>query len=134
MKDFTDIPGYENRYAINKKGQVWSYPRTWLAGTLRTSSLSHKGKFLTPYKVSQYFGVSMSEEDGTKVKRYIHRLLAITYLSNTENFRYINHKDGNKLNNALENIEWCTQSDNMKHAYATGLHHGRAGNYRKAVN
>ena len=57
-------------------------------------------------------------------KRYgwlIHRLLAIKYIPNPNNYPVINHIDGNKLNNSIDNLEWCTQSDNVKHAFNTGL-------------
>ena len=51
----------------------------------------------------------------------IHRLLAIKYIPNPNNYPVINHIDGNKLNNSIDNLEWCTQSDNVKHAFNTGL-------------
>lgn len=53
--------------------------------------------------------------------RYIHRLVAIAFIPNPNNYSQINHKDGNKANNHVDNLEWCTQSQNMKHAYDIGL-------------
>ncbi|MEY2703855.1 MAG: hypothetical protein RLY43_2494 [Bacteroidota bacterium] len=50
-----------------------------------------------------------------------HRLLAILFIPNPNNFLSVNHKDGDKLNNQLENLEWCTLSYNTKHAYSLGL-------------
>ena len=55
----------------------------------------------------------------------IHRLLAIKYIPNPNNYPIINHIDGNKLNLSLDNLEWCTQADNIKHAYNTKLNKGR---------
>lgn len=52
---------------------------------------------------------------------YVHRLLALTYLENPENKKIVNHKDGNKLNNTLENLEWTTSSENNTHAIQNGL-------------
>lgn len=52
----------------------------------------------------------------------VHRALAKTYLPNPHQHPQINHKDGIKLNNSLENLEWCTQSHNTYHALRTGLH------------
>ena len=61
----------------------------------------------------------------------IHRLVATTFIPNPENKRYVNHKDGNKLNNYIDNLEWSTPSENNLHAYTTGLkvgaHTGRFG-------
>ena len=53
--------------------------------------------------------------------RLLHRLLAETFIPNPDNLPCVNHKDGNKLNNDLSNLEWCTYSHNNKHAYKTGL-------------
>ena len=55
-----------------------------------------------------------------KVKK-IHRLVAETFIKNPFFKKEINHKDGNKKNNCVENLEWCTRSENMSHAYRTGL-------------
>ena len=51
----------------------------------------------------------------------IHRELAIAFLPNPNNLPQVNHKDGNKLNNSLDNLEWCTAKDNIQHAVDNGL-------------
>ena len=56
-------------------------------------------------------------------KFYIHRLVAECFVPNPNGYREVNHKDGNKRNNAAENLEWCTRSENVLHAYRTGLRH-----------
>lgn len=53
--------------------------------------------------------------------RSIHRLMAIAFLDNPNNLLEVNHKDGNKLNNSLENLEWCSHSYNIKHAWDNHL-------------
>ena len=57
----------------------------------------------------------------------IHRIIAQTFIPNPNNFPCVNHKDGNKLNNSIDNLEWCTHSDNTSHAYREGLEKKQTG-------
>jgi len=59
--------------------------------------------------------------------RSLHRLIAIHFIPNPENKPEINHKDGNKLNNRIDNLEWCTSKENRRHAFDIGLQVGRSG-------
>ena len=58
---------------------------------------------------------------GKRYTRYVHRLVAECFISNPNQYREINHKDGNKGNNSAENLEWCDHSSNLLQAYRTGL-------------
>lgn len=71
---------------------------------------------------SGYYQVSV-KIDATQnfCNRYIHRLVALYWIDNPENKREVNHKDGNKLNNMLENLEWVTSSENQKHRHLIGI-------------
>lgn len=55
------------------------------------------------------------------VSRYLHRLIAEAFIPNPDHLCEVNHKDGNKTNNTVQNLEWVTRSRNIKHAYDTGL-------------
>jgi len=59
--------------------------------------------------------------------KFVHRLVAQTFIPNPLNLPEVNHIDGNKLNNCVDNLEWCTRSNNVKHAYNTGLNKGPQG-------
>ena len=67
-----------------------------------------------------YPAVTLFDDDGQHTKP-VHRLVAETFLPNPEGKRTVNHKDGNKRNNHISNLEWNTMSENISHAYRTGL-------------
>ena len=66
------------------------------------------------------FGTS-DVKNGLKGPKMVHRFVAETFIPNPENKKQINHKDGNKSNNDSSNLEWCTNSENTKHAWDSGL-------------
>lgn len=66
--------------------------------------------------------------------RYVHRLVAECYLPNPNNLAEVNHKDGNKANNNVDNLEWCTRSENLQHAIRTGLKPPNSERQRKAAS
>lgn len=75
-------------------------------------------------KASQYKDGYLSTtlyNNGVGTKKRVHRLVAEAFIPNPYNKPDINHKDGNKLNNSVNNLEWATKSENMTHAYQTGL-------------
>lgn len=63
-------------------------------------------------------------------RKYIHRLVAQAFIPNQKNYPCVNHKDGDKSNNKSENLEWCSYSENNKHAFRTNL---RKPNYKPVV-
>lgn len=69
-----------------------------------------------------YTGIMFGEKKKRKkVKLYLHRMVAEVFIPNPENKGQVNHKDGNKLNNYVSNLEWCTRQENLNHAYVKGL-------------
>ena len=118
-----DIKGYEGRYKVSNFGRV-------------KSLLGRKEKILKPLNQSKgYYKVILYKENKGE-NRCIHRLVAETFISNPKNKIDVNHKDGNKHNNNVNNLEWNTRSENMKHAYHIGIIHiskTQIENFRKRV-
>lgn len=102
-----DLQGYEGLYKVYNDGRVWS---------------ERRGIFLKPIINNWgYYTVLVSYK--SKHKRFsLHRLIALHFISRVEGKDYINHKDGNKLNNNVSNLEWCTIPENNNHARNKGLH------------
>lgn len=99
-----DIENFEGLYAVTSCGKVWSYKSK---------------KFLKPIAMkSGYLQVGLYK-DGEKKKYLIHRLVAETYLPNPENLPQVNHKDENKANNCLQNLEWCDSKYNINYGTRT---------------
>lgn len=81
------------------------------------------GKILIATRDSRgYPSLSLKDENGWHTKM-VHRLVAKAFVENPYEKRSVNHIDGNKSNNHISNLEWVTNSENMSHAYATGLKH-----------
>ena len=96
-----DIPGFEGLYAVTSCGRVWS----------------HQSKiFLTPREDKDgYLRVGLTK-NGKQYTRFIHRLVAETYLPNPSNLPLINHINENKQDNRLSNLEWCTHWYNLTYS------------------
>ena len=106
MEELRTIKGFE-RYKISNKSEVFDTKRQKYLGTW-VDSVGYRQCYLVG-------------EDGKKHSKRIHRLLAIAFIDNPNNLPQVNHKDGNKTHNWVENLEWSSSSDNDYHAYATGL-------------
>ena len=112
--DIEDCPGYQ----ISSYGRVKSVERIIKRGT---NFLSIRGRILKPWKRSKdYLSVGF-RVDGKRKVVLVHRLVANAFIPNRESGMEINHLDGDKTNNTVENLEWVTASENVLHAYATGL-------------
>lgn len=99
MKRIPEFPDY----SITEDGKVWSHRRN---------------KFLKPFIRNGYYSINLGETGRNKT---IHRIMATLFISNPYNKPCVNHIDGMRTNNSIDNLEWCTYKENTAHAYNTGL-------------
>ena len=112
-----DVEGYEGIYEVSNLGRVRSLDRMveYSDGTKRL----HRGRVLKAAADKDgYDRVILSTPSGHK-NRLVHRLVAQAFIPNTEHLPEVNHKDENKRNNVVSNLEWCTDKYNVN--YGTGL-------------
>lgn len=113
------IKGYEDFYHISNLGRVKSLPRK--IETRPGVIALFKGKILSMTGKRNYLRVTLSK-NGTQNVKTIHRLVAETFIPNINNKKCVNHIDGDKHNNNVSNLEWCTYKENTHHAIMIGTH------------
>ena len=126
-----DIPGYEGYYQVSSLGRVKSLRRVHKKPHAKTKKLcdySVPERLMSlsrsccsgRRKKKYYLRVGLSKDGITKTFG-VHRLVALSFIENPERKPQVNHIDGNPLNNALDNLEWVTNSENQVHAFENGL-------------
>lgn len=118
-----DVIGYEGLYLIDNLGNVISMPK------------KQGSRFVNQYSILStkinrigYVEVALCKNGKLKTM-LLHRLIAIHFIENPNNYPCVNHKNGIKTDNRIENLEWCSHSHNTKHAYENNL-----GNFRTYAN
>ena len=106
MNNWYPIKGWEGLYEINKNGEV--------------RNAKNKNTIVGDINNCGYYRVSLYNQ-GQRKRYFRHRLVAEQFLDKLEGKDFVNHIDGDKSNNSLENLEWVSQSENEKHAFENGL-------------
>lgn len=122
MKEiWKDIPDYENIYQASNLGRIRTNPNK-TTYTTRHGIRHWKTRILKGRGNNYQTGARVNLWKNGKPKDFlVARLVAITFLGYPKDGETVNHKDGNRLNNNIENLEWLSLEDNIRHAFATGL-------------
>lgn len=106
-----DIEGYDGKYKVSNMGNV-------LTNNYKNKKIT---KILKPSDNGRgYLGVSLYK-NGKIHSKTIHKIVAEAFIDNPYNLPQVNHKDGDKNNNTVDNLEWCTAKENIRHAWKNGL-------------
>ena len=129
-EEFKDIKGYEGIYQISNYGRVKNI-RKYNA----ISNQYYKREKILKCLINKgnYLKVGLIKD---KIKKccLIHRLVATHFIDNNENNKEINHIDTNKHNNRIDNLEWCSRSENMKHAFKNNLCNKQMNHLKDIIN
>ena len=136
--NWAPLPGYVGYYEITNTGEIRSVDRIVTCNNGR--KLPYKSKIISQHiDKCGYKQVRLCNESGRDGRKSfnVHRLVAITFIKNPDDLPCVNHKNGIKYDNKIENLEWCTHSHNIKHAYDSGLINIKSGaahkNFKYAV-
>lgn len=131
MEIWKDIQGYENSYQVSNFGRVRSKTRKRPFGV---GYKIYEGKILKEATDKDGYKKINLSKNGKKKRFFVHRLVAMAFIENSNNYPVINHIDGIKDSNHADNLEWTTVSENTRHAFEIGLREPHDGGNSKAVS
>ena len=127
-----DVKGFSGFYQVNNKGKVKSVERDVIG---KNNSIRH-----LPEKIISdtdngkgYRVVTLYNGTGKRTFKKVHQLVAEAFIPNPNNLPEVNHIDGDKTNNCLENLEWCTTKENCEHRQRTGLGNTKNANEARKI-
>jgi len=117
-EQWKDIEGYEGLYQVSNKGRVYSNKKT----IIRSNGvpLNLKGMFIAQSLQDGYYRIRLSKKNKKGVSN-VARLVGIAFIPNYDNKPQINHINGIKTDNNVNNLEWVSAKENMEHAFRIGL-------------
>ena len=130
MEIWKDIVNYEDEYEVSNLGRIRRKSGIVNSGIKNSNSRFIKGGILKQHlKRNGYLSVDLSKNHKVKTIS-VHRIVATAFLEFIDDKNQVNHKNGNKQDNRVENLEWVNASENRIHAFETGLQKGRGRKVR----
>ena len=121
MEIWTDIPGYEGLYQASNTGLIRTVEGK-ITSSKRYAVRRWKSRIMKGRGDNPITGKRVNLWKDGKAKDFlVARLVALTFLGEPPHGFTVNHKDGNRMNNAIDNLEWLSLADNVRHAFETGL-------------
>ena len=118
------VKGYEGLYEVDREGNIYS---------LVQNNSRRKGKLKDYAGSNGYRKVNLYDLDGKCKKKFIHRLVAEAFIPNPLNKPNVNHLDCDTANNRVENLEWCTQSENIRYCMKLGRYKSNLPQFKGGV-
>lgn len=129
QEQWLDVKGYKGLYKVSSFGQV---KMTGRYKRHRNDSYEYiSPKILNTFIVCGYLKCKLRSKDGIAKMVSVHRIVAETFIPNPNNLPQVNHKDENKQNNHVDNLEWCTAKYNAN--YGTGIQRCNKARYKKVA-
>ena len=113
-----DVEGFEGLYKVSNEGVLVSLPRRHA-----------RGRVVKRVRINTGYEMYTLYKDGKAHNELVHRLSAKHFIPNPDSKPFVNHIDGNKSNNNIENLEWVTRQENVEHAVRTGLLNTKGENH-----
>lgn len=117
MEEWRDVVGYEGLYQVSNTGKVQTVEHHDRFGRL------YRQVEMRQHRSRNGYQMLYLKAGGHRRMVLVHRLVATAFIPNPDNLSDVNHIDGDKTNNDVSNLEWCTHSYNQCHAFAIGLNH-----------
>jgi hypothetical protein len=115
MEIWRDIKGYEGLYQVSNLGRVKRLQKAVRNNNYGGMRIVTE-KILSATDNGNGYRIVGLRKDGSRKNHYVHRLVATAFIENPHEFHYVNHLDRNRSNNVADNLEWCTQLDNVAHS------------------